>query len=479
MCRSRLKQANPSLQANNMTQELGFFSQELATAIGLEEAAVFNKLQWCIENPEMKGTIAPDGLKMIRNPIACTDSRKLSKSHGKKVDWSGNFPWLTPYKIRRIFARLEGLGLIVVRQLRARYFDRCKYYSVNYEKLAQLLEPSQISICAKPSNRSSESKTIDRSTERKSYQNTNSTKDIQLNSHAEAGETAGGLSDKKQEFDREKKQPKDCLVDAKVVVESVQETEVLQEDKCFVRSSSIERKLFFEILLVYCYQRVDIDSAEGYANWVLRECRSGVPEASAALLWEEFKSGEELGSRFVPPGYRLRGVPEKVVTEAVTQDCIQKVGSTPTEAAKNAASQLRRLPVVVAVATAVKLQLERAVESAARQVELGIPKERAIANNLPVYAIACADSPQADSPRLELESTAFGDAAVEAATDPYALTPESLAAREKARSRLNKKFGRSSAAERTLPVKIAKSVVEESVVEESVVEGCDCEPIPW
>lgn len=228
-------------------QDLGFFSQDLATAIGLEAAAVFNKLQWCIENPTMSGTIADDGTKMIRNPIACTDPRKLSKSHGKKIDWLGNFPWSTPHKLRSIFARLEGMGLIVVRQLRANYFDQCKYYSVNYTKLAELLEPLEISICAKSPNRSPENDRIDRPTESKSYQKTSSSKNLQLSSHTEAGGTASKLLDKKEEIGQEKKQPEDYLLEAKVVSEpwqkkmksckkiNVPRGRVRLSDNCFFR----------------------------------------------------------------------------------------------------------------------------------------------------------------------------------------------------------------------------------------------------
>lgn len=82
---------------------------------------------------------------------------------------------------------------------------------------------------------------------------------------------------------------------------------------------------------------------------------------------------------------------------------------------QSAAGQLRRLPVVAVVANVLKVQLERCLESATRQVELGIPKEQAILNNLPTYAVACNE----DSIAID-------------ATDPYALTEENRAARNKA-----------------------------------------------
>lgn len=450
-----------------MTQELAFYSTDLAAIIGLEAAAVFNKIQWCIENSKMEGTPAADGTKMIRNPIVCTNPRKIEKSHehSKLIDWLSNFKWATPHKLRRILARIEALGLIVVSKLRAYSFDQCKYYSVNYEKLAELLKDAPLSICAKPSNRSCENDHIDRATERKSYQDTYSIKALQLIPLREAGATVDQVLEI-EEPDQEKKLPEDCLLDAKEVTESVQKTEVLERGKSSVRSSSPERKLFFERLLTYCYQRVDIDSPEGYANWVLRESKSIAPEASVAMLWDEFTAGEELGSRLVPPGFKLRGVPEQVVAQAIAQDCISKVGATATEAAKNAAGQLRRLPVVAAVANAVKLQLEHAIESATRQVELGVPKEQAIANNLPTYAVACVENPLVqiegaiDKEPLEQLEGAIGAGEPQETVDPYALTPESLAAREKAKASLRKRFGKPTKAEEILAANIVEVELE-------------------
>ncbi|MEG3880183.1 hypothetical protein QT972_22745 [Microcoleus sp. herbarium7] len=181
----------------------------------------------------------------------------------------------------------------------------------------------------------------------------------------------------------------------------------------------------------------------------------------------------------VSPGFKLRGVPEQVVAEAIAQDCASKVGATATEAAKTTAGQLRRLPVVAAVATAVKLQLERAIESATRQVELGVPKERAIANNLPIYATTCVESLL---PALEpsVENTAIEKINVE---DPYAPTPESLAARAKARASLNTKLDRPTKAEAILAANIAEiekiPAVESVKVAKMVIVEESFEPILW
>src|SRR4028118_2360547 len=93
------------------TEKLAFFSPEIAAIIGVEAATVFSKIQWCIENPDMAGTIAPNGTKYIRNPISCTSKEKLAKAqeHGKLVDWISNFTWARYGTLRRIFNKLEKL----------------------------------------------------------------------------------------------------------------------------------------------------------------------------------------------------------------------------------------------------------------------------------------------------------------------------------------------------------------------------------
>ena len=402
--------------------DLGFYTKPLSRFVGLEASVVFNKIQWCLETPTMLGAVY-EGVKYIRNPIKCTNPRKQAKkAEGKEIDWLGNFQdWASEHKVRRIIDKLVRRGLLIVRKLRAHCFDQCKYYTIDYKKLAELVEPAPLSIWQNVPYRCDESDHIDVSTVAKSYQDTTSEKVYQREPLLEkAGATILiNLEKENQEVDQD-----DLNLQPDKKVDSTTEPITSRVEKCSVPSSPPERQLFFERLLAYCYQRVDIDSPEGYANWVMRESKSKLPEASVAMLWDEFNAGEELGSRLVPPGFRLRGVPEQVVVEAIAQDCISKVGTTATEAAKSAAGQLRRLPVVAAVANAVKLQLERCIESATRQVELGVPKEQAILNNLPTYAMNCTEEP---TPQIATaESTALDSA------DPYALTDENKAARAKA-----------------------------------------------
>ena len=458
--------------------DLGFFSKELAVAIGLYESIIFNKLQWCVESPQMSGTLK-DGQKWIRNPIACTDPEKQEQAqeHGKPIDWLSNFPFLSPYQIRSVFARLEQLGLVVSRQFRAGKWDHCKYYTVDNEKLAELLKPLEISICQFSTNRSVKTQQIDLSSDQKSYQYSIPKKDFQREPLPEkAGATILiNLEKKNQEVDQD-----DLNLQPDKKLDSTTEPITSKVEKCSVPSSPPERQLFFERLLAYCYQRVDIDSPEGYANWVMRESKLRLPEASVAMLWDEFNTGEELGSRLAPPGFRLRGVPEQVVAEAITQDCISKVGTTATEAAKSAAGQLRRLPVVAAVANAVKLQLERCIESATRQVELGVPKEQAILNNLPTYAMNCTEEP---TPQIAaVESTTLDSA------DPYTLTNENKAARAKACEAIKSIKAialnipkRQTKRQQILAANMAGSSFVEPVVVQTKVSAAvdDDEPILW
>jgi hypothetical protein len=192
----------------------------------------------------------------------------------------------------------------------------------------------KISICQFSTNRSVKTQQIDLLSDQKSYQYSIPKKDYQRKPPTEeAGATIlMNLEIEDQEVDQG-----NLNLQPDKKVDSTTELITSRVEKCSVPSSSVERQLFFERLLAYCYQRVDIDSPEGYANWVMRESKSRVPEASVAMLWDEFNAGEELGSRLVPPGFRLRGVPEQVVAEAIAQDCISKVGATATEAAKSAA----------------------------------------------------------------------------------------------------------------------------------------------
>jgi hypothetical protein len=388
------------------TEKLSFFSPDVAEIVGVEAATVFSKIQWCVENPDMAGTIAPDGAKYIRNPIACTSQRKLEKSreHGKLIDWLSNFTWATFAKLRRIFNYLEETGLIISEKLRAQFWDQCKYYTVNYTKLAELLKRAPLCICQNRTHRSVKSDHLDLSNGDKSYQNTYSER-LYQNKPTPVGRSVkpkpainkkGGGEDFENIIDQEdrlttKTNAEKIFDTVKNKPELVVTTEVQALDESSAKLSSVnqtQQQDFFYKLLIYAQQCININSPEGYTKATIRELKSGDADPIAQLLWEEYLSGEELGSRLVPFGYRLRGVPERIVGEAITQDQRGKVGATGTEAAANAARSLAKAPVVRAVADAARQQLIRAGEEAAKQEALGISPEQAIANCLPTYATA-------------------------------------------------------------------------------------------
>jgi len=360
-----------------MTHELGYFSPELAAVIGLEEAVIFNKLQWCVENPQMGGTIAHDGLKMIRNPIACTNPRKLSKSHGKQIDWLSNFIWATPGRLRRIFSRLEAIGLVVTRKLRAHSWDQCKYYSVNHDKLTELLEGAPLSICSKQTNRSDGNAHIDFATGDKSYQDTFSDLPLQnlereggfdkeINSQEENQKEGFGL---KTELELQEpvqhevictpiNQEEDFWVNPEIEkldqfsatvefaspeVESAYikaevayikaEVAYIKAEVAYTKVGSAfdenELKDFQEQLKAYG-EKSGKKNPSGWAYTIARNMtRDGVPSP----YWEEFKAGVPIGTGDRREWEAEPGVPCEAVLQCLKERYLSKPGTTPAEAA--------------------------------------------------------------------------------------------------------------------------------------------------
>jgi len=327
-----------------MTHELGYFSPELAAVIGLEEAVIFNKLQWCVENPQMSGTIAYDGLKMIRNPIACTNPRKLNQSHGKQIDWLGNFIWATAGKLRRIFSRLEAIGLVVARKLRAHNWDQCKYYSINYDKLAELLEGAPLSICSKPTNRSGGNDRIDFATADKSYQDTFS--DIPLQNLER-----DGVFDKKEINSQEENQEEEFGFKVELGSPSpVQEvicTPVNREEK-FSATQKIDRPdqfsakvefasgwdltelKNFQAKLIQYGAKSGKKNPSGWACTIVKNMtRHGIPSP----YWDEFKSGVAIGTCDRREWESEPGVACEAVIRCLEEKFLAKPGTTPAEAA--------------------------------------------------------------------------------------------------------------------------------------------------
>ncbi|MEG3880711.1 hypothetical protein QT972_25450 [Microcoleus sp. herbarium7] len=367
-----------------MTQEQGYFDQKLAAVIGLEEAVIFNKLQWCVENPQMGGTIAHDGLKMIRNPIACTNPRKLNKSHGKLIDWLGNFTWATPGKLRRIFARLEAIGLVIVRKLRAHTWDQCKYYSIDYKKLAELLKGAPLSICRKPINGSDGNDHIDLMIADKSYQNTFSDIPLQFieregafeknkivieeekENQAEEEDSSQEVKGKWQEPVQQKvictpiNQKEDFWVNQEIK-KLDQSSATVESAKTKVESASIkvesakakvefayskvvsapecdenELKEFQEQLKAYGVKSGK-KNPSGWAYTIAHNMtRYGVPSP----YWDEFKAGVAIGTGDRREWESEPGVPCEAVLQCLKERFLSKAGTTPAEAAIQVGRQL-------------------------------------------------------------------------------------------------------------------------------------------
>jgi len=341
-------------------QDLGYFSPELATIIGLEEAVIFNKLQWCVENPQMGGTI-DGGLKMIRNPIACTNPRKLNKSHGKQIDWLGNFIWASARKLRRIFARLEAIGLVVARKLRSYSFDQCKYYSINYNKLAELLKGAPLSICPKVSNRSDGNDHIDLTAGDKSYQDTYSDLPLQYLER----ETGAGV--KKQEEGEDPDRDLGLHLDKKS--EFCAQPEVLGLGKSSATAEFAESDLSnFKTQLEDLGKKLGRRSPIGWAFTIVQNLRDG----KTSTYWEEFRAGLPLGTSEQREWEITPGVPCSIAIQCLQQDYLSRPGTTPQEAALKAARTIARPNEMTAVWESIKSQVMFRRSEWQRQSELGV-----------------------------------------------------------------------------------------------------------
>lgn len=347
-----------------MTQDLGYFSPELAAVIGLEEAVIFNKLQWCVENPQMGGTIN-DGLKMIRNPIACTNPRKLNKSHGKQIDWLGNFIWATARKLRRIFARLEAIGLVVARKLRSYSFDQCKYYSIDYNKLAELLKDAPLSICPKATNRYDGNDHIDVATVGKSYQDTISDISFQISER----EPGAGIKNWGEEI--EVLEDLSPHIDKKP--ETVIQPEIYRSDKSSAAAPGPEpidpdSLREFQIQLENLGKHLGRKSPVAWAYAIVKNLSTD----KLCTYWEEFKAGIPLGTSEQKEWEIKPGVACTIAIQCLEQDYLSRPGTTPQEAARKAAQTIARPKEMAAVWESIKAQVMFRRSEWERQSAMGV-----------------------------------------------------------------------------------------------------------
>ena len=92
---------------------------ELATRIGLNEAIVLQQIHYWIQT----------------SPHHFNGKRWIYNSY---EDWQKQFPFWSISTIKRIFKRLEKLGLIEIANFNSNKFDKTNWYSINYQNIPTL-----------------------------------------------------------------------------------------------------------------------------------------------------------------------------------------------------------------------------------------------------------------------------------------------------------------------------------------------------
>jgi len=341
--------------------------RQLAAAIGLEEATVFQQLWYCLQNPNMLGKKDANNQKWIRNPIECRDAEKQQRAqeHGKDIDWLSNFPFLSPYRIRRVFAKLEGLGLVVSRKLRASKWDHCKYYTIDNSKLAELLKALKISICRFSTHPFVENLQMDLTTASKSYQINNSTivfQDVER-------ETGAVVEKQEEEEEKEKELTKDLELRFDKKSESYTQPEVLGLGKYSATVEFAESDLNdFKTQLEDLGKKLGRHSPLGWAFKIVQNLRDG----KTSTYWDEFKAGIPLGTSEQQEWEIEPGVACTIAIQCLQQDYLSKPGTTPQEAALKAARTIARPKEMAAVWESIKSQVMFRRSEWQRQSELGV-----------------------------------------------------------------------------------------------------------
>lgn len=357
--------------------------RQLAAAIGLEEATVFQQLWYCLQNPNMLGKKDANNQKWIRNPIECRDAEKQQRAqeHGKDIDWLSSFPFLSPYRIRRVFVKLEALGLVISRKLRASKWDHCKYYTIDNSKLAELLKALEISICRFSTHPFVKNLQMDLTTTDKSYQINNSTivfQDI---------ERETGAVIEKQEEEAEPTRDLELRFDKKS--ESFAQPEVLKLDNHSATAEFTEIELNnFKAQLEVLGKKLGRRSPLGWAFKIVQNLRDG----KASTYWDEFKAGIPLGTSEQQEWEIEPGVACTIAIQCLHQDYLSKPGTTPQEAALKAARTIARPKEMAAVWESIKSQVMFRRSEWHRQSELGVQSPVLDAWMIPKTAISVEEA---------------------------------------------------------------------------------------
>lgn len=378
-------------------------SSKLATAIGLEEATVFQQLYYSLQNPKMAGKIEA-GQKWIRNPIKSQDSEKQERAqeHGKAIDWLSNFPFLSSYRIRCIFAKLERLGLVISQKLRAARWDHCKYYTIDNQKLAELLEVLKLPICRKSTHPFVETQHIHLSTVDKSYQDTIS--DISF----QDSERESGAGNKNWEEEMEAIEDLSLQFDKKP--ETVIQPEIYRSDKSSAAAPGPElidpdSLREFQVQLENLGKHLGRKSPVAWAYAIVKNLSAN----KLCTYWEEFKAGMPLGASEQKEWEIAPGVACTIAIQCLEQDYLSRPGTTPQEAALKAARTIARPKEMAAVWESIKAQVMFRRSEWQRQSAIGVQS--------PVL-----DSWMVPKPSVSMEEVAIALIEIQSAL-PVALLP--------------------------------------------------------
>jgi hypothetical protein len=251
----------------------------------------------------------------------------------------------------------------------------------------------------------------------------------------------------------------------------------------------------FKVQLEKLGKNLGRHSPLGWAFAIVQNLREGKP----STYWEEFKAGVPLGTSEQWEWEIEPGVPCSIVRECLKDYYRSKPGATDQEAAVQAGRSLAKPKQMQELWQSIKERVMFLKREADRLSELGVensiivdpwmkPKQEITVEEFS-GAIATLQG-SAASAQIEgaaekatgIEGTAVENLPAAGEADPYALTPESLAARERARSLLNKRFGKPTKAEAILAANIAEAKQASPVESAKVLiteEYDEEEPIPW
>ena len=113
----------------NQTKDILIFQKSLAISIGLNESIVVQQIDYWIKNNEKNKRNFKDGYYWTYNSFE---------------KWHEEFPFWSVITIKRIFTRLEELGILISANYNKTTFDRTKWYRIDYNVLNTILPLCQI-----------------------------------------------------------------------------------------------------------------------------------------------------------------------------------------------------------------------------------------------------------------------------------------------------------------------------------------------